>query len=66
MNRQITLDKTGLANIMIGAVIAQMKDATEPVRQAMYDNHIASYKKAAQDIINKNGEPEAPKIIMPG
>ncbi len=66
MNRQITLDKNSLANIMIGAVIGAMKDLSEAERQAMYDEHLPSYKKAAQQIINQSGEQEAPKIIMPG
>ncbi len=64
MNKQITLDKNQLADIMLGSVIASMKDTGEVTKHAMYDEHIASYRKSAQKLINDRGEPEPPKIVL--
>ena len=64
MNREIKLDKNQLADIMLGSVIAAMKDVPEPERLAMRDEHIKHYRKLAQDIINDHGEEEI-KIVIP-
>jgi len=65
MSDNITLDKRGLATIMLGCAIGSMKDLNEVERQAIYDEHISNYEKAAQDMIDKHGESEAPKIVLP-
>jgi len=58
MNKTITLDKNQLADIMLGSVITTMKDTSELMKHAMYDEHIKDYRKMAQHLINKHGEAE--------
>lgn len=65
MSTEITLNKHGLATIMLGSAIGAMKGLSKVERQAVYDTHISNYEKAAQDMIDKHGEEQAPKIITP-